>query len=66
MEQIGAKIVGIVLNNYNLKGTSSHYASRYGKYHKNSALPNSKYAASYRSKYAASYQNSTEQSQANK
>ncbi len=32
MEQVGAKIVGVVLNDYNIKGSGGHYASRYSKY----------------------------------
>ena len=34
MEQVGAKIVGIVLNDYNIKGSGSRYSSRYSKYGK--------------------------------
>ncbi len=34
MRQVGAKIVGVVLNDYNIKGSGSHYNSRYSKYSK--------------------------------
>lgn len=32
MEQVGAKIAGIILNNYNLKGSDSRYSTRYSRY----------------------------------
>lgn len=58
MEQIGAKIVGIVLNDYNLKGSSSYYyRNRYTGYHKyKSNSHKSRYEASYKNHYQASYE----------
>ncbi len=52
MERIGAKIVGVVLNDYDLKGSVGGYR-RYGKYGKYSKY--SKYASSYETSYKASY-----------
>ena len=57
MEQIGAKIVGVVLNDYNLKGSGSHYKSghygKYGKYSKYSKY--SKYNLSQYERSSLSY-----------
>ena len=56
MEQIGAKIVGVVLNDYNIKGSDSYYRNRYTGYRKHSATTRkSRYEASYKSRYEASY-----------
>ena len=61
MEQLGAKIVGVVLNDYNIKGSGSDYRSNYSGYHKHRLSVNqSRYEESYRNKtgksrYEASY-----------
>lgn len=52
MEQVGAKIVGVVLNDYNIKDASTHYRNRYSSYRKHGAAHHSRYEASYRATYA--------------
>lgn len=57
MEQIGAKIVGVVLNDYNIKGSNSYYRNRYSAYRKHSnAMRKSRYVTNHKSRYEASYQ----------
>ena len=60
MEQIGGKVVGMVLNDYNLKGSSGHYSnsrySKYGKYSKyNRYSRYSKYSMSQYERSTLSY-----------
>ena len=47
MEQVGAKIVGVVLNDYNIKGSGTHYRNRYSSYRKYNSYHSSHYEASY-------------------
>ena len=46
MEQVGAKIVGVVLNDYNIKGSGSRYSSHYSKYGKYSKYQKNQYKQS--------------------
>ena len=53
MEQVGARIVGLILNDYNIKGSGSDYRrNRYSGYAKYSKKSNSKYGLSH---YERSY-----------
>ena len=65
MEQIGARIAGIVLNDYNLKGSGGYYTSsrysKYGKYGRYSKYSKySKYSMSQYERSSLSYSAETE------